>query len=60
MYSFKFVMKDGTVVIAKSKFIDLSTVHSMLNDHQPFIQIADTVFAKDAISYIQKLNTLED
>lgn len=60
MYCFKFVMKNGTEVIAKSKWIDLSTCHSMLNDHQTFIQIADMVFAKDSISYIQKIDTLED
>ena len=60
MHCFKFVMKNGTEVAVASKWLDLTTIHSMLNDCNPFIQIADTVFAKDDISYIQKIATVED
>lgn len=59
MNRFKLLLKDGTVVEVESKWLDITTIHSTLVDHQPFIQIGGTVFAKDAIAMIKKIEVTE-
>jgi len=59
MNKYVILLKDGAVIEAETKWLDLSTVLSILSDHQPFIQLGNSVFAKDAIAMIKKLETTE-
>ena len=57
MHKYVILLKDGAVIEAETKWLDLSTILSILSDHQPFIQIGEIVFAKDAIAMIKKIET---
>ena len=59
MTKYEILLKDGTVVEAESQWLTLTTIESLLDDHQPFIHIGDMVFAKDAIAMIKKVETAE-
>ena len=59
MYKYAILLKDGAVVEAECKWLDLSTIYNILSDHQPFIQIGDMVFAKDSIAMIKKIEKTE-
>ena len=53
MYKYKVLLKNGESVEADCKWLDSHSIHNILCDHQPFIQIGETVFAKDSIAMIQ-------
>ena len=55
MHKYKVALKCGAVAYAECQYIDILTVQSMLNEHQPFIRIGDSVFAKDTIAMIEKI-----
>ena len=55
MNKYKVALKCGAVAYAECKYVDILTVQSMLNEHQPFIRIGDSVFAKDTIAMIEKI-----
>ncbi len=59
MNEFRVFLKNGMRIHAESKYIDIMTIHSMLNEHQPFMQIGDKVFAKDTIAMIEKIEKTE-
>lgn len=59
MYHYKFVMKSGVVTTAENEWLSLSTLHGLLNERNPFIQVGDKVFAKDAISHIEKIEEMK-
>lgn len=59
MNRYKVTMKSGAVADAECEYIDILSVQSMLNEHQPFIKIGSKVFAKDSIAMIEKLKTTE-
>lgn len=59
MNRYRILLKDGTIAEAESKWIDISTICNILVDHQPFIQIGDTVFAKDSIAMIGQIEKNE-
>ena len=52
--------KNDTYTVIESKWMDITTIHSMLCDHQPFIQIGNKILAKDFIEYIKKIETTEE
>ena len=52
---FKITMKNGSVLIAETKWIDLGSIENELNNHEPFVRIGITVLAKDAIASIEKI-----
>lgn len=54
MYKYEVVLRDGMVEQVESLYTDLITVHSMMNDHMPFVRIGDVVFNKDAVAFIRK------
>lgn len=54
-HTYKVTLKNGEVAIAEQEFLDVYTLKSALNEHQPFINIGRNVFAKDAIAMIQKI-----
>ena len=55
MTKYEILLKDGTIVEAESKWLTITTIESLLDDHKPFIQIGDTAVAKDAIAVITKI-----
>ena len=59
MNKFKILLKDGTVAVAESKWLDISSIHNSLCDPLPFIYIGKTIFAKDSIAMIEKIETEE-
>lgn len=59
MNKYKVTLKSGAVTDAESEYIDIISVQSMLNEHQPFVKIGSKVFAKDSIAMIEKLKTAE-
>ena len=59
MNEFRVFLKNGMRIHTESKYIDIMTIHSMLNDREMFIQISDKVFAKDTIAMIEKIEKTE-
>ena len=55
MNRYKVLLKDGTVSVVESKWLDITSIHISLCDPLPFIYIGTTVFAKDSIAMIQKI-----
>lgn len=55
MNKFEVVMKDGLVEQVEPKYLNLLTIHGMLNDHLPFIIIGNAVFSKDSIAFIREI-----
>ena len=55
MNKFEVVMKDGLVEQVETKYLNLLTIHSMLNDHMPFIIIGNAIFNKDSIAFIREI-----
>ena len=60
MYKYKVLLKNGEAVEADCKWLDSLSIHNILCDHQPFIQIGETVFAKDSIAMIQNITETEE
>lgn len=54
-HKYKVTLKNGEVAFAEQEFLDVYTLKSTLNEHQPFVTIGGIVFAKDAIAMIQKI-----
>lgn len=54
-HKYKVTLKNGVVAFAEQEFLDLYTIKSTLNEHQPFVTIGSNVFAKEAIAMIQKV-----
>ena len=54
-YKYKVTLKNGEVAFAEQEFLDVYSLKSAMNEHQPFITIGRNVFAKDAIAMIQKV-----
>lgn len=59
MYKYAILLKDGAVLEVENKWIDIATIHNILVDHQPFFQLGNYVFAKDAIAMIKKIEKTE-
>lgn len=55
MNRYRVTLKSGKVFEAENKWLDIYTIFSGLNNREPFIQIGDTVFAKDDIAVVQKI-----
>lgn len=55
MRKYKITMKNGTALVVESKWVELYTILTDLNNHQPFIEIGCVLIAKDAIASIEKL-----
>lgn len=55
MKQYKITMKNGAVLIAESKWLDLLSICSSLNEHQPFIVIGCVVLSKTEIASIEKI-----
>ncbi len=55
MKQYKITMKNGTALVVESKWIELYTILTDLNGHQPFFEIGCAIIAKDAIASIEKL-----
>ena len=54
-HKYKVTLKNGKVAFVEQEFLDVYTIKSTLNEHQPFVTIGNTVFAKDSIAMIQKI-----
>ena len=54
-YTYKVTLKNCEVAFAEQEFLDVYTIKSTLNEHQPFFTIGVNVFAKDSIAMIQKI-----
>ena len=55
MNRYRVTLKSGTVYEAENRWLDTGTIHHELCNREPFIQIGDTVIAKDTIAVIQKI-----
>ena len=55
MNRYKVTLKNGTVFEAENRWLDTYSLHHALCDREPFIQLGDTVVAKDTIAVIQKI-----
>ena len=55
MNRYKVTLKNGTVVEAENKWLEPDGIHRHLCNTDTFIQIGDTVVAKNAIAVIQKI-----
>ena len=55
MYEYRIVLKSGHGLFFKSEYIDILTIHSMLNDNDPFIKLGNYVIAKDIVEAVEKL-----
>ena len=60
MFHYKVILKNGMVGRFGTKWLEPSTVHSMLIDHQPFVQLGDMIFAKNSIAMIEKIEMTEE
>ena len=55
MYQYEILLKDGSTIEAECKWLDITTIHNLLIDHQPFITVGCLVLAKDSIAMIKKI-----
>ncbi len=60
MRKFEVFLKDGTSHYTESKWVNILTVDSMLDNSKHFIMIGDKIFAKDFIASIHELGTTEE
>lgn len=59
MNKYRVLLKCGMVFEAESKWLDTGSIHHELCDREPFIKIGETVFAKDTIAMIEKIEETE-
>ena len=59
MYRYKITFKNGTEVEVESKFLSLSTLEGILNEHQPYISIGDRVLAREEVLLVEQLVIME-
>lgn len=60
MHKFKVVLKNGMVVDAECKYLNISLIQSQLNEYPPFISIGEKVFAKSEIAMIEQTEITEE
>ena len=53
MYKYLVTLNCGVSTKAESKYLSPSVIESMLNQHNPFVQIGEDVFSKDSVAMIQ-------
>ena len=60
MHKYKVVLKNGMVVDAECKYLNVLTIHSLLNEYPPFVIIGEKVFAKSEIVMIEQTEITEE
>ena len=60
MHKYKVILKNGIVVDAECKYLNVSTIQSLLNEYPPFISIGEKVFAKSEITMIEQTEITEE
>lgn len=55
MNRYRVTLKNGIVLEAENRWLDTFSIQTEMCKLDPFIQIGDTIFAKDTIAVIQKI-----